>query len=330
MGEIKAEDAAKFQGTSPAPGSKVTVMLRIPEPLAAQWPEHDEGSPPHFTLLFVGEVPDDKRSEFLVGVAAEVLSTAAFDVELAEGVSWFTSTGEHAGQEVAHKAVVDSAPMAELHGRLREVAEDLDIDVAHVGEGFKAHATLAILDEREYPGPVPEGSFRAGVVEVWGYPEDYVFPLAPKVVVAKAAAPPPGFTLSLKLNDERREATGVLAKAFDGTSDSLDTDGEALTAEDVLTLARSFMLQELIAGHDDNHDRLPHNRRLVEIFVNDDRVQSPLFPADAAVATMHYPEDEDWALVKSGQRAGFSFDAGTIPGVREVEILVRPVEVVGA
>ncbi|MFH1566420.1 MAG: hypothetical protein ABIL09_00355 [Gemmatimonadota bacterium] len=145
---------------------------------------------------------------------------------------------------------------------------------------------------------------------------------------AQAEAPEGVSVVSVKLSDERREATGVLAKAFDGTSASLDVDGEALWPEDVFLLARSFMHRELIGGHDDNHDRLPHNRRLVEIFVNDDRIASPKFPPNAAVITMHYPDDEDWALVKSGQRSGFSFDAATTPDIREVEILVRPDEVV--
>ncbi|MFH1571076.1 MAG: hypothetical protein ABIL09_23990, partial [Gemmatimonadota bacterium] len=88
MGEIGAEKldeavaAAKFQGTSDAPGAKVTVMLRVPESLAAGWSAFADGLPPHFTLLFVGDVPEDKRAQFLGAVAGEVFATSAFGVEL--------------------------------------------------------------------------------------------------------------------------------------------------------------------------------------------------------------------------------------------------------
>lgn len=41
-------------------------------------------------------------------------------------------------------------------------------------EPFIAHATLAYCDGRSYDGPVPEGSFTAEQVEVWGWPTDDV------------------------------------------------------------------------------------------------------------------------------------------------------------
>jgi hypothetical protein len=132
---------------------------------------------------------------------------------------------------------------------------------------------------------------------------------------------------ALKFNEERREATGLLARPFDGTSDSLDVDGEAMTSEDVFRLARSYMLRQRVAGHDDQHDRVPGKRVLVEVFVNDERVGSPLYPAGAAVCTMRYLDDEDWAAVRAGERNGFSYDADVSGVVAEVEVLVRPGEV---
>lgn len=134
----------------------------------------------------------------------------------------------------------------------------------------------------------------------------------------KSAAP---VLAALKLDATRREATGVFVKAFDGTAESLDLDGEAVSLPDVYVMARLFMEQGRITGHDDQHDRSSDVGTLVEIFVNDDRINSPNFPKNAGVATMRYSPDE-WALVVSGQRTGFSFDVGVFAEIVGVELLV--------
>ena len=133
---------------------------------------------------------------------------------------------------------------------------------------------------------------------------------------------------AVKFNESRQEATGVLAKPFDGTSASLDFDGEAMLPKDVFTLIRSYMLLGRTHGHDDEHDMLPHDRILVEAFFNDDRIQSPHFPPNSGVVTLHYPDPDDWQLVLSGKRSGFSFDAKTKPVIMEVELIVPDSKVV--
>ena len=123
-------------------------------------------------------------------------------------------------------------------------------------------------------------------------------------------------------NIERQEATGVLARAWDGDLASLDSDGEAMAPEDVYLLARAFMLQERLDGHDVNHDRTTDAARLVEVFVNDERVASPLYPAHAAVVTLRYHDEDVWAQVKAGELTGFSFEVSLHVELREVEVLV--------
>lgn len=130
-------------------------------------------------------------------------------------------------------------------------------------------------------------------------------------------------TVALKLDSSRREATGVFVKPFDGTAKSLDLDGEAVTLDDVYRMARLFMEQGRISGHDDQHDRASEVGTLVEIFVNDERIASPHYPAGAGVCTMKYTPEE-WALVVSGQRTGFSYDVGVFAEVELVELLVPP------
>jgi hypothetical protein len=93
------------------------------------------------------------------------------------------------------------------------------------------------------------------------------------------------------------------------------------------------MLQGRLSGHDDEHGDAGTDvtegegvGHLVEIFVNDERVASPLFPAGAGVATVKYSEPE-WALVKAGKRTGFSFDADVEASIKQVEVLVLVAEV---
>ena len=323
--------AEKTMRSDKTPGEKVYIALPVPDNIAVGWPDDPKVGRPHITILYVGTVVPERKTEFL-GLILEVAANAApFEVAFAPGLAWFTNQD---GDEIAHKSFVPdgAALLAGLHALLRSALQNAGFALEHIDGIFIPHATLAYRRERGYIGPVPEGGWRIEAIEIWGWPEDYVIHLggapAEKEPIRPAPEPPSTSWTAWKFAEERQEATGVLAKAFDGTAASLDGDGEALRAADVLQLARSYMLRGKIGGHDDNHDRLPHNRRLVEIFVNDERVASPLFPAGACVVTMQYPDPEDWQLVRSGQRSGFSFDADTIPVVATVELLVDPEQVI--
>jgi hypothetical protein len=121
---------------------------------------------------------------------------------------------------------------------------------------------------------------------------------------------------------ERMEATGVLARAWDGTMAGLDADGEGMDAEAVYELARAYMLQHSLDGHDVQHDKVTDAARLVEIFFNDERITSPLFPPDSCVITLRYHDPEVWRQVKEGELTGFSFEAGVNVELRTYELLV--------
>lgn len=123
-------------------------------------------------------------------------------------------------------------------------------------------------------------------------------------------------------NLERMEATGVLAIPFDGSLASLDVDGEALSPEAVYELARAYMLQERLSGHDVQHDKQTDAARLVEIFVNDERIASPQFPTGAAVVTLRYHDPAVWEQLKTGRLTGFSFEADVFVQFRTVELVV--------
>lgn len=160
-------------------GETVGVFLEVPETMAAQWPKNrggDDESPPHFTILYAGEIPDQRRDEFLRIVHDIIDGFPPIVVELSEGVEWFEN---HEGQQIAHKGVTEDSKrdMEELHNQLREALEAEGFDIKHK-EGFIAHSTLEYCDDRNYDGPVPEGAWTANFADVWGWSEDLGFDMS--------------------------------------------------------------------------------------------------------------------------------------------------------
>jgi 2'-5' RNA ligase len=164
-------------------GEKVGVFLEVPPSLAKMWPKDrggDDESPPHFTLLYVGEVPNERREEFLATVNLVADEFPPIPVELSKGVEWFTSRDEELdAREIAHKGVHPKTEkmMAELHVQLREALEEQGFNVDHFDGDFIAHSTLQYCPERKYSGNAPEGGWRADHVDIWGWSDDYGFSL---------------------------------------------------------------------------------------------------------------------------------------------------------
>jgi len=147
-----------------------------------------------------------------------------------------------------------------------------------------------------------------------------------EIEVKQAAKQAPVVLSALKLNEERREATAVFVRSFDGTAKSLDLDGEAVSKGDALKMTRLFMAQRKLDGHDVNHDRTTMAGELVEIFFNDDRIASPHFPLNTGIATLKY-SPLVWAKIKGGELTGLSYDVGVVAEVVETEVLIDPSEV---
>jgi len=183
-------------------GENVGVFLPIPAELAALWPNDRGGekadgtgadeSPPHFTLLYIGEVPESRKDELLHIIENVAVDTPPIDVELSDGVSWFTTEDpETVNKEIAHKGVTESSAQAleVLHNDLREAVESAGFSVKHYAD-YKPHSTLRYEPAREYEGEVPEGHFVADTIEVWGWSDDYGFALTgmrEEVPLAKSA-----------------------------------------------------------------------------------------------------------------------------------------------
>ncbi|APU88970.1 hypothetical protein Rctr197k_173 [Virus Rctr197k] len=184
--EVGQRDLVAYKRDEDSPGESAGVFIRLPEEIASQWSKDgragEDESPPHFTVLYIGPT-DASRREELLDIVGRVASThGPLALDLKEGVDWFEN---HKGQSIANKSLETESEDAlrTLHEALKAAVKEAGFEVKHK-EPFIAHATLAYCKERDYSGPVPEGSFTADALEVWGWPEDSVVSMS---ALSKAA-----------------------------------------------------------------------------------------------------------------------------------------------
>lgn len=216
-----------------APG----IFLRIPRPLADQFPptRGDDESPPHFTLAYVlgrrasdsddtivrGKSTDEKpdlpplndqdRRDMVAAVSAAIEGSEAFELTLGNGVDWFENgKGDQIAHKEPEKGSEGAAKLEQLATRIRDALGAEGFVVSYADKPFLAHSTLAYLPTREYDGPIPEGSFPVDHVELWGWPETWLFDLEGAHPQSKAAAP--------KTEEEVAQwGTSKEARAYHGT-----------------------------------------------------------------------------------------------------------------
>lgn len=147
--------------------NSVGVFLRLPPEIVAAWPTDgrgDDASPPHVTLLYVGEETDPKALEVIEQAVHEAAKwMAPFRCRLF-GYGEFRTPE---GLTVAH--MVPRAPqLLQIHESVRDHLDRVGIEYRHHRSGFVEHATLAVLPEGEaYAGTRPEGEWIVDHVEVW-------------------------------------------------------------------------------------------------------------------------------------------------------------------
>lgn len=146
----------------------VGIFLRVPEPLASEFPSrspHDD-SPPHATLLYVGDCTEQQLADVEKAARENLEWTEPFEVEVCD----YGEFQNDEGQTIAHmvpKALGKNARLSEIHDGLRWSMESFGIPVQHVF-GFKPHVTLAYLPEGAvYKGPKPRGRFKVEALEIW-------------------------------------------------------------------------------------------------------------------------------------------------------------------
>lgn len=163
-------------------GSVVGFFFPLPEDLAAQYPPlgPEDTSPPHVTLLFVGEVPNNRKAEF-VEVARAALTKESGPVWVTLGEPDFFVHADK-DRRVWYSRVWFSKDVATIRDRLWAALVEAGFEVRHSYPlAYVPHVTLAYqlgaTDVSPWDGPVPKGSWSASSVVVWGFSQVVELPL---------------------------------------------------------------------------------------------------------------------------------------------------------
>lgn len=165
--------------STPKNPRKVGLFIPLPRHLADQFPSlapHDN-SPSHVTLLYVGDVPDERRDEFLM-LIERVLVTDRIKGSVRatlDRLEYFDTP--HDGR-VAVMRVLFNEDMSRLRQRIVRALRDAAFDVKDsFPDVYRPHVALRYMPEgeRAYRGAVPSGSWEFEGVEVWGLDPDYLW-----------------------------------------------------------------------------------------------------------------------------------------------------------
>lgn len=103
-----------------------------------------------------------------------------------------------------------------------------------------------------------------------------------------------------------------------------DSDGEFMTAEQIMKMAHEFVRKQRMDQVDTHHDNeLVPGVVVVESFIA--RKDDPDFIEGAWVVGVHVNDDDTWAAVKKGEINGFSMEAMVVREEMEIEIEIPPV-----
>jgi len=150
-------------------GESVGIFFRLPPALAKKFPSlapYDD-SPAHVTFLILGDL-NPSRGDELQEVLERVFGSF-YPVEATLGdLGHFVQ--EDKDRVVAHVEVSFDKDLPGLRHRLKQELGKAGFPVDDPWPEFKPHVTLAYMDgvDSRYEDSVPEGSWTADEVEVWG------------------------------------------------------------------------------------------------------------------------------------------------------------------
>lgn len=171
---------ATSEGKTTGNRSRVGLFVPLPADLADLFPPLGENdtSPSHVTLLYVGEVTQDREEEFLE-ILRRVLSKEPGPVRAwLNGVDKFLHPG--AGREVFYAPVRFSRDFGMVRDRLTLELQTAGFEIKNSFPlAFTPHVTLGYVDgfDNRYVGDAPEGAWEFNSVQVWGLPSVEDIPL---------------------------------------------------------------------------------------------------------------------------------------------------------
>lgn len=146
----------------------VGLFIPLPERLARQYPpegkEGEDSSPPHLTLVYIGDVPDDRIDELRSVLARIVQAIPPLELKLLPPTTFENKDG----QTIVHSPV--SGPLLKkAHDAIDTALKRRGFDVQGYDE-FKPHVTIEYVDEGEQPRfdyVRPTGQWIAESVGFW-------------------------------------------------------------------------------------------------------------------------------------------------------------------
>ena len=163
-------------GVSTGDGKFVGFFVPLPPELVEQFPDlgEEDKSPTHFTFLIIGEVPPDKREEFLARSERILLSfRGPVHAELG-GLDYFAHPAKE--RRVAYVSVKFNKNLADWRSRLYDLAIEMGLAPTDVSPlAYNPHITLEYMNGlySRYLDPVPEGSWYFNSIQVWGLPQKH-------------------------------------------------------------------------------------------------------------------------------------------------------------
>lgn len=180
---LSEEKSAGFKYmASKEPGEHVGLFIPLPADLAEQYPiegrEGEDDSDPHMTLLYIGDVSEDKFDELISVIKESLQGISSFELSLLPPESFKNKED----QEIIHsplEIISDDIDLTELHNILRRNIEDANFEVkAH--KEFKPHITIEYVnpnEESKFKDIQPTGSWLVDEIEIWGLGDPHIIKL---------------------------------------------------------------------------------------------------------------------------------------------------------
>jgi 2'-5' RNA ligase len=166
----------------------VGLFLPLPERLARQYPpegkEGEDTSPPHLTLVYIGDVDDGKVEELREVLSRIVQAVPPMDLRLLPP----TTFQNEEGQTILHSPVA-GPQLEQAHNAIKGALQRRGFDVKHYDE-FKPHVTIEYIDPGErskFRYLSPKGRWRADSIGFWVGEDRQMLPLGLRRAVMAAA-----------------------------------------------------------------------------------------------------------------------------------------------
>lgn len=147
--------------------SSVGLFLRLPEELAALYPDQKEdASPTHVTLLYFGDATEEQAGKFAACAGRVLRGSGKLELTLGPVAEFVNAEGT----AVRHSPVESGGALEELNRQLREAIQAEMPEWTPTYAEYKPHVTLEYVEPGAEPQveSEPTGRWTATAVELWG------------------------------------------------------------------------------------------------------------------------------------------------------------------